>query len=57
MYGKREELVDRRGGKRIFKSRKEWTRAIVNSTIWEEIVVKSSVVPQRSCKIMGQKKD
>ena len=56
---KKEEDVDRRGGKTISMSEQGWTllahlgQLKIDRTSWKGIVAKSSVVPQRSCKVMG----
>ena len=55
---KEEEVDGGRGGKTI----KKWkgmdfassaTRAAEDRTRWKGVVVKSSVVPKRPCKVMG----
>ena len=48
---KKEELDRRRAAKIILKSGQELTRAAENRTRWKGIVVMSSVVPRRPCKV------
>ena len=54
-----EEDVDRRRDeKTISKNGQRWTftsltRAAEDRTRWKGVVVKSSVVPQQPCKVMG----
>ena len=50
----KKDEVDKRSGKTMLKSRLGWTLAAVeNRTRWNGTVVKSFVVPQTPCKVMG----
>ena len=55
---KEEEVDRRRGGKTISKSGQGWTfasstKTAEDGTRWKRVVAKSSVVPQRQCRVMG----
>ena len=51
---KEEEVDRRRGGKTILKIGQGWTLpAQLKTTRWKGIVTKSTVAPQRPCKVMG----